>query len=192
MAERQKKYPPHHRTKFVRNQSSRNGAKILAIGVHSTESADVKGWDDLNGLTGWFNNPSSDASAHIGIDGEAHSIRWVPDARKAWTILVLNGNTLNIEFVGRAAQPEVAWEDKQIREGAKWAAYWCRKYGIPPQRGSVRGAGGGQAVISRRGIIRHSDLTNAGVGKHTDPGKQFPMKTFLKYTQWYYEHGWVR
>ena len=192
MASRQKKLPPHHRTKLVRNQSSRNGAKILAIAVHSTESADVRGWDDLNGVGNWFNNPDSDASSHIGIDGEAHSIRYVPDPRKAWTILVLNGNTLNIEFIGRAAQPNSAWEDRQIREGAKWAAYWCLRYGIPPQRGAVRGAGGGQAVISKRGIIRHSDLTHAGVGRHTDPGKQFPMGDFLRMTQWFVKNGWVR
>ena len=191
MAKRQKKYPPHHRTRIVKNQSSRNGAKILAIAVHSTESADVRGWDDLNGVGNWFNNPASQASSHLGIDGEAHSIRYVTDGRKAWTISALNSVTLNIEFIGRAAQPGSAWEEAQIREGARWAAYWCLQYGIPAQRGACR-AKNGQAWISKKGIIRHSDLTAAGIGSHTDPGRQFPMRDFLDKIQWYKKNGWVR
>ena len=190
-SKRTKSAPPHHRTKIVCNQSPRHGAKILAIAVHSTESADVKGWDDLNGVGNWFNNPKSQASSHIGIDGEANSMRWVYDSKKAWTISALNSVTLNIEFIGRAAQPEKAWEEEQIREGARWAAWWCLQYGIPAQRGACR-AKNGQAWISKRGIIRHSDLTHAGIGSHTDPGKQFPMRDFLDKIQYYKKNGWVR
>ena len=189
MASRQKSRPPGHRTRSVCNQSSRNGSRIVAIAVHTTESADVKGWDDLNGITSWFDTPRSQASAHVGIDGEGHSIRWVTDARKAWTILSLNPVTLNIEFVGRAAQPGRAFEEAQWREGARWAAYWCLRYNIPAQRGNVK-ARYGQAMVTRKGIIRHSDLTAAGVGEHTDPGRHFPMAKFLKAAQWYRKHGW--
>lgn len=190
MNRRQRKRPPGHRTRIVCNQSSRLGVPIVAIAVHSTESQDVeRSWDDLDGVGAWFDNPSSQASSHIGIDGDGHSVRWVTDDRKAWTILSLNPVTLNIEFVGRAGQSQDAWEDRQIRVGAKWAAHWCTQHALPAQRGRVA-VRSGQPVITRKGIIRHSDLTDAGIGSHTDPGDAFPLTEFIKQTRHYKRHGW--
>jgi hypothetical protein len=114
----------------------------------------------------------------------------VPSTSKAWTILQLNPVTLNIEFVGRAAQATSAWEEAQLKQGARWAAYWCHRFNIPPTRGAVAN-NHGYPIIARKGIIRHSDLTNAGFGTHTDPGRNFPMGRFLDLLTYYYENGWV-
>lgn len=179
-----------HKVRHVRNQSSRRGAPIQAVAVHSTESQDLPGWDDLNGVGSWFDNSAAQASSHIGIDGEGHSVEWVPADMKAWTILELNPVTLNIEFVGRAAQPAGAWEEHQIKTGAKWTAYWCLKYGIPAQVGAVR-AINGFPVITKKGVIRHKDLTDAGFGTHVDPGPQFPMDDFLSAVKFYKRRGWT-
>src|SRR5215213_10453306 len=102
---RTKTEPPNTTRNYVRNRSSRVFAPIQAVAVHSTESQDLPGTTrDLDGIETWFDNPASQASSHIGIDGDGNSRVWVPAEQKAWTILDLNPVTLNIEFVGRAAQ----------------------------------------------------------------------------------------
>lgn len=191
MAQRQKTEPPKHTTHIVKNQSSRLGAPIQAIAVHSTESQDIPGSTrDLVAIRNWFDNPASEASSHIGVDGEGNSEVWVHSPEKAWTILQLNPVTLNIEFVARAGQSKVAWEDEQYRIGAQWAAYWALKYDIPAARGEVRN-NHGFPIISKKGVIRHKDLTDAGFGSHVDPGPNFDMARFLRYMRYYKRHGWV-
>lgn len=188
---RQKKNPPEHTVHLLeRNFSSRLGEPIQAVALHSTESSDVKAsWDDIHGVRSWFDNPQSQASAHLGIDGDGHTERWVKDADKAWTILTLNPVTLNIEFVGRAAQPKADWERAQLRAGARFTAYWCRKHDIPVRRGAVKNING-RAVVTRTGIILHSDLTAAGFGSHTDPGEDFPIWRFIRMARYYRDNGW--
>lgn len=186
---RTKTRAPSHRTHIVCNQSERRGP-ILAVAVHSTESADLPGTSrDLVAIRNWFDNPASQASSHIGIDGAGNCELWVHSDRKAWTIGAANSFTLNIEFVARAAQPAGAWEEAQIRHGARWLAFWALKYGLPIQEGRVRSVNG-QCVCTRKGVLRHSDVTAAGFGSHTDPGPQFPMTDLMRYARWYRTHGW--
>lgn len=190
MSQRTRTRPPAHKTFLVCNQSERRGP-VLAIAVHSTESQDLPGTtDDLRAIRNWFDNPVSQASSHIGIDGQGNTELWVHSNKKAWTIGAANSFTCNIEFVARAAQGSSSWEKAQVKAGARWAAYWCLKYGLPVQIGNVRNVNG-QCVCSKRGIIRHSDVTAAGFGSHTDPGKAFPMDDFLRYTRYYVQKGWV-
>jgi N-acetyl-anhydromuramyl-L-alanine amidase AmpD len=190
MAARTKTEAPSHSTFLVRNQSQRRGP-ILAIAVHSTESTDIPdSTDDIKSIRHWFDNPASQASSHIGIDGDANTELWVHSNMKAWTIGAANSFTCNIEFIGRAGQPGSAWEEAQIKEGARWAAYWALKYGIPVQKANVRNLNG-LCVCTKRGILRHSDVTAAGFGTHTDPGPQFPMDDFLRYTRYFKQNGWV-
>lgn len=191
MSRRYKDRPPEHSTFNVRNCSSRRGAPIQAIALHSTESQDLPGTtDDLKGIRSWFDNPNSQASSHIGVDGDGHSERWVRAESKAWTILELNPVTLNIEFVGRAAQRSDQWEEAQLKTGAKWAAYWAIRFDLPLQRGALKRING-WPVVNKRGVIRHSDLTAIGFGSHTDPGQNFPMRHFLDLAQFYRRRGWT-
>jgi N-acetyl-anhydromuramyl-L-alanine amidase AmpD len=191
MTTRTKTEPPKHTTHICKNQSSRLGHPILAVAVHSTESADLPFTiKDLTSLDPWFDNRASDASAHVGIDGQANSRMWVHSDRKAWTILDLNSTTFNIEFIARAAQKASEWEEEQIKCGAKWAAYILLHNNLPAQRGAVK-AVNGIGVVSKKGIIRHKDLTDAGIGSHQDPGPTFPMLRFIELTQYYKKNGWV-
>lgn len=190
MSTRTKTEAPNHVSHLVRNQSERRGP-VLAVAVHSTESADIPfSVRDLASIRNWFDNPISDASSHVGIDGQANTEMWVHSDRKAWTIGAANSFTCNIEFVGRAAQTAKEWEEAQIKQGAKWAAYWCLKYGIPAQRGTVRNVNG-LCVCTKKGIITHLDVTRAGFGTHTDPGPTFPLARFIELTQYYKAHGWT-
>jgi N-acetyl-anhydromuramyl-L-alanine amidase AmpD len=190
MAARTKSEPPRHTTHIVSNQSERRGP-VLAVAVHSTESQDIPGsTDDLRAIRNWFNNPDSQASSHVGIDGAGNTEVWVHSNRKAWTIGAANSWTTNIEFIGRAAQPASAWEESQIKQGARWAAYWAIKYGFPIQRGRVANVNG-LCVCTRKGVITHKQVTDAGFGSHTDPGPAFPMDDFLRYAQWFRKNGWT-
>ena len=189
-ARRTKTVAPSHETHLVRNYSERR-APVLAIAVHSTESTDIPGSTvDLGAIRTWFDNPASQASSHIGIDGDGNTELWVHSHHKAWTIGAANSWTLNIEFIARAAQGPALWEDAQIRQGARWAAYWALRYGIPAGNGTVRNVNG-LCVCTRKGVIRHSDVTAAGFGTHTDPGNSFPMADFLRYMAYYKRNGWV-
>lgn len=189
-ARRTKTVAPSHSTHLVRNQSERR-APVLAIAVHSTESQDIPGTTrDLVSIRNWFDNPASQASSHIGIDGQANTELWVHSNRKAWTIGAANSWTVNIEFIARAGQAPGAWEDAQIKQGARWAAYWALKYDIPIQKANCRNVNG-LCVCTKRGIIRHSDVTAAGFGTHTDPGPAFPMDDFLRAARFYKQKGWT-
>jgi N-acetyl-anhydromuramyl-L-alanine amidase AmpD len=196
MAKRYKDRPPAYERHEVRNKSSRNGSPVYGIMCHTTESSDLpRTDDDLNGVGNWFDNTASQASSWIGVDGDGHSHLWVPGAQKAWTMghYDVNAQTLNIEFVGRAAQPRSAWEEAQLKVGAKWAAYAIINYDfvkIDPKnvRRSVLRPGP-RFVTS--GIGRHKDLTDVGIGSHTDPGPEFPMSHFIDLVQYYCKNGWT-
>lgn len=196
MARRYKDRPPDYERFHVQNWSSRNGAKVKGIMCHTTESSDLpRTDDDLDGVQNWFNNPASEASSWIGVDGDANSRLWVPGARKAWTMghRQVNAETLNIEFVGRASQPLASWEEKQVKHGAKWAAYAILNYKfvlIDPDH--VRRCRMNGIEFAVNGIGRHKDLTDQGIGSHTDPGTNFPMHDFIGYTIYYIEHGWTK
>lgn len=190
MATRTKTQPPKHTTHIVRNQSERF-SPVLAVAVHSTESTDIHGSvRDLLAIRNEFDTSSSQASSHIGIDGDANTELWVHSDKKAWTILNANPFTCNIEFIARAAQSSHDWEEAQIKQGARWAAYWGLKYNLPAQRGVVRNLNG-QCVCTKKGVITHLQVTQAGFGTHTDPGPNFPMTEFLQYMRYYKEHGWT-
>lgn len=192
---RTKTRPPEYERHIVQNRSERGGARVRGIMAHTTESAEVPGGDaDLMSVFNWFNNPASQASSHVGIDGEGNSHLWVPSSQKAWTMghREINAETLNIEFIGRAAQPAADWEEKQIKVGAKWAAYWIlnlRSCDIAEHVKRLVMVPG--PSIMTAGLGRHSDLTNVGVGTHTDPGPNFPMSTWMRQTQYYIDNGWT-
>lgn len=186
---RQTEQPPVHTTHIVRNQSERRGP-VLAVCVHDTESVDIPHSSlDIKVIRNWFDNPASDASSQIGVDGDGRSEQWVKSDRKAWACAEGNSFTENIEFIGKASQRPVDWEEEQIKMGAAWAAYWCVHYKLPVQRGNVRNING-LCVCTKKGILRHKDFTDAGFGTHTDPGKTFPMTDFLSATGWYKKNGW--
>jgi N-acetyl-anhydromuramyl-L-alanine amidase AmpD len=72
--------------RIVRNRSSRNGAGVKLIVLHSTEGGNIpKSARDLEGLGSWFDNPQAQASSHIGVDQDGTSARYANDEDKAWT-----------------------------------------------------------------------------------------------------------
>jgi N-acetyl-anhydromuramyl-L-alanine amidase AmpD len=170
----------------VRNQSNRNGTPIDLIVIHSTEGVDIPhSVKDLEGLGGWFDNPDSNASSHVGVDGDGYSAEYVPDDKKAWTCAFYNSRSLNIECIGKAGQLASQWEDRQYEKVAQYIAYWSNKYGIPIRKGTVSKDG----RTTRSGIIRHSDLGRLG-GDHHDPGRNFDLARVNARARVLLRRGW--
>lgn len=153
--------------RYSRNQSSRNGSRILLIVLHDTEGANLPGIRDLEGLGNYFDTGAAQASSHAANDGEGNDARFVPDSRKAWHCAGYNSVSVGLEQIGFASQEQ--WPDKQVRNAAEWVAYWSRLHRIPIQRGRVSN---GQVV--KPGVVLHSELGAIGGGHH-DPGPAYPV-----------------
>lgn len=168
---------PEGRIDYVCNSSSRGGSTPIRVVLHTTESHNRRGRGDVDSIHKWFDTPAAQASSHVVIDMEGHSTTCVADSGKAWTQAAYNPSSLSIEFVGVAAGNE--WTLAGLKKGAKFTAYWCRKYGIP--------------VTWRvhHGICGHKDLGVAG-GGHVDPGPKFPKRRFLALVRYYKRFGWVQ
>lgn len=158
-------------TEIVRNQSSREGARIHGLVLHTTEGSDhPQGMEDLKGLAVEFNNPSSEASAHYGVNIEGRIAQYVKDSAKAWSVCNLNPVTLNLEQVGFAAFSKDEWfkRDRQLRSSAEFLAYGHIHYGVPLRRGKCAGSS-----IIEAGIFQHKDFGIMGSG-HVDCGDGYP------------------
>lgn len=166
----------------VRNQSSRLGVLPSLIVLHATQGKNIPGTADLSGVGVWFNNPQSQASAHVGVDGEGNSARYVPDSAKAWSCAFYNKPSLNIEQIGFSSQ-HADWPDVQLQEVARWIARWSDLHNIPIQAADVTDSG----LIIAKGVIRHEDLGSLG-GAHHDPDEDthtYPLHTVLELARFY-------
>lgn len=158
-------------TRISPNKSARSGSVKLIV-LHSTESTQIEASDaDLAGVASWFANPSAQVSAHVITDSDGHSARCVEDNDKAWHCGVFNSAALGIEQIGRASQ--TSWAQAEADETARWIALWCRRYGIPCQRGAVSGY-----TVTKPGIVTHADLGAAG-GGHSDPGAGYSVDAVI-------------
>lgn len=160
------------------NASSRGGVKPKLIVVHSTESDNINGSSrDLVNMAGYLSRASVQASSHVIIDADGNSARLVADGEKAWTQANLNPHCLSIEQIGRASQK--SWTRDELREAARWIAFWSKKWGIPIRKGKTSGT-----TVLRSGVVRHSDLGAAG-GSHHDPGPGYPLESVLNLAKFY-------
>lgn len=156
----------------VCNQSSRGGAKVRLLVLHSTESDNRAGKADLESIADWFDNPAAQASSHVLTDADGNSARCVPDSEKAWTQAGFNPYCLSVEQIGRASQS--SWDDDELRETARWLARWSREQKVPLVRGAVSGSS-----ITRAGVVTHKQLGAYG-GGHTDPGDGYPVDRVIE------------
>lgn len=159
--------------RIVGNQSSREGGRPKLIVLHTTEGSDDAPTDLLS-LASWFNNPSSQASAHVATDKEGYSVRMVDDEQKAWSVCSYNPYTLNIEQIGFSAFSRDDWfkRDKQLIATARFCAYWSKKYGIPLRHGLASRI---TLAIYKSGVVQHKNLGIVGCG-HVDCGAGYPQR----------------
>ena len=176
---------PYEKVKYLSvNQSERITPVLKLIVIHCTEGQNLPGVTDLQNLGSWFNNPSAQASAHVGVDAQGNSALYVSDTKKAWHCARFNSVSLGIEMIGKTAQK--GWPDAQERKVAKYVAYWSQRHGIPIRKARVDSVNG---IVKRPGVITHRELGMAG-GNHGDPGAGFNMRRVLWLARIYRVKGW--
>lgn len=164
-------------------QSSRQGHVPTLIVLHDTEGGNIPhSHRDLDGLGAFFNRIGTQASAHVGVDRDGNSARWVDDSQKAWSCFpVYNLVTLNIEQVGFATDD---WTSKsveaQLEEVARWCAVWSLRHNIPLRHIT-------HPTPNSRGITQHRALGALG-GSHHDINPKYPVGHVIKRAQYHRMH----
>src|SRR5215217_8587505 len=156
------------------NSSSRNGAKVIWLAVHTTE-----GFMTVQGLRDWKAWPGS---SHASSD--ATGALWgpeqgfVPYSRMAWTLR--NGNPIsdNIEQCAWARWTRAEWlaRPKLLDATARWLADRHKAQPWIPLRRLT------DDEIRRKvpGVLGHGDYSRAtGDGTHWDPGPNYPWDVVL-------------
>lgn len=151
-------------------QSSREGARIHGLVLHTTEGSDNPSGDaDLRNLGALFH--SEEASAHIGVNVAGRFGRYVEDSAKAWAVCNFNSVTLSLEQIGFAGFTKAQWFKRhdQLHGAAEFLVYSHIHYGVPLEPGEVSGS-----AIVKAGIFQHKDLGISGSG-HVDCGSGYPQ-----------------
>jgi hypothetical protein len=152
-------------------QSSREGARIHGLVLHTTEGSDNPTGDaDLKQLGSIFHN--EEASAHLGVNVHGRFGRYVEDSAKAWAVCEFNSVTLSLEQIAFAAYDKHTWmthRHDQLHGAAEFLAYGHTHYGVPLEPGQCSGA-----AITRPGVFQHKDLGIMGSG-HSDCGSGYPQ-----------------
>ena len=150
--------------RIVRSRSSRGGARPKLIVLHTTESHNRPGVEDLLSLADWFD--TAPASSHKAVDRSGNVITLVPDDEEAWTQCYFNPVSLSIEQVGFSAYDRAHWiRDYHLglRAVARELARWHLRHGIPLRHST------------RLGVCQHKHLLSVGCG-HADCGPDYPEK----------------
>jgi hypothetical protein len=171
-------------THITAHQSSREGARVHGLVLHTTEGGDAPGGSppaDLVTLGSVFDG--EEASAHLGVNVRGQFARYVPDEAKAWAVCNYNAMTLSLEQIAFARFTEEEWFDRheQLKGAAIFLQYGHERYGVPLEKGKVSGG-----AIVKDGVFQHKDLGIMGCG-HVDCGPGYPEGYVILLAQYYAE-----
>lgn len=170
-------------THLTSHSSSREGARIHGLVLHTTEGGDAPSGSppaDLVTLGNVFDG--EEASAHLGVNVRGEFGRYVEDAAKAWAVCELNSVTLNLEQIAFAHFGHDEWmrdRHPQLHGAAEFLVYGHVHYGVPLQKGACAGAS-----ITRAGIFQHKDFGIMGSG-HVDCGPGYPQGYVTELAQFF-------
>lgn len=153
--------------------SSRNGARVIWIAVHTAEGA-----TSAANLKAYFDRASTQASSHAIADDNVLWEALVPYDRASWTLRNGNSRSDNLEITGFARWSRAEWLNHMgmLRNTAQWIRNRCLARGIPMVKLSPADVRAGKA-----GVIGHVDYTNGtGDGTHWDPGPNFPWDLVMQ------------
>lgn len=155
------------------NSSSRNGAQVIWLGVHTTEG--MMRVQTLRDWTGWPGSSHAASDETGALWGPEQG--FVPYDRAAWTLRSANPISENIEQCGWAKWTREEWLSRPLMldATARWLAERSRARGIPLRRLT-------HAEIRARvpGVLGHGDYSIAtGDGTHWDPGPGYPWDVVL-------------
>lgn len=156
--------------------SSRNGAKVRLLAVHTTEG--VRTCPDLLAFfeREYKDNPDTAGSSHAGACDTCQS-EFLSYDRAAWTLRSGNLVSDNIELCGMAAWSRAEWlrHMTMLDGAAQWLAKRAKARGIPLVKLTPADVAAG-----RSGVIGHADWTTGmHDGSHWDPGPSFPWDLLM-------------
>lgn len=160
-----------------RNHGGQRAQTDLVV-MHSMESGEDPTVAER--VAAWFAGATSpQVSVHALVDSDS-IVQGMPDDVIAWHAAGVNLRSVGIEQAGRAEQTRAQWLDdfsqRTITNAADIAAYYCKRYNIPPVFVSAAEINAG-----KRGITTHAEVCKATGkgGGHWDPGPNYPMDQFL-------------
>jgi hypothetical protein len=162
-----------------RNFTRANRTTVDNIVIHTIEIVEASFSADRTAA--WGAGPNAPrASWHACFDDDS-TIECVPQEHVAWAAPGLNRRGIQLEHAGFARQSADEWFDpfsrRMLKRSAIYAAAACKRWSIPVVFVDAAGLARGE-----RGITTHYQVTK-GPGKgrtnHTDPGRGFPMSTYL-------------
>lgn len=172
-----------HPTINKRVKGATHGAQTpKRIIIHSTESLNRPGMVDVLAIPAFWQRQGKGYNAHLIIDGEGLTVKGAYDKQVCWAVAGGNTGSLHIELIGSASFTALQWKkcDVGLKQAAKWCAYWCETHNIPI------------LLSTSRGICTHGMMSAAyGISDHTDPGKNFPLKEFIRRVRYYHKEGWL-
>jgi hypothetical protein len=158
------------------NHSSRNGARVRLVVLHTTEGA-----RDVASLGAYFQRVSN-ASYHGAMDDQRFE-SYVNYSEASWSILGANPFSDNAAFCAFASWDRTEWlrHGRMLDLGAAWVADRCMARNLPIRRLSLpEVAAAARDPRHPGGVIMHRDYTWAtGDGTHTDCGNGLPWDVIL-------------
>jgi hypothetical protein len=160
--------------------SSRNGAEVIWLAVHTAEGPTDELPDDpaldsgsARQLLRYFQRDDVLASSHAIADDDLLLDDLVPYSRASWTLRGGNPRSDNIELCGMAGWTRAQWlkHPGLLNNCARWLASRAKGRGWHSLKFI-----GTQGVRDREtGVIGHVNYTEGtGDGTHWDPGPGFP------------------
>lgn len=157
---------------------------VRVIVIHSMESSETT--KTAENVARYFATTNVKASAHLCIDSDS-IVQCVLDNDVAWAAPGCNGDGLQVELAGRAAQTSAEWLDpfgvKMLDLAANAVAQYCLKYNLP-----VKHLSNEELKRGERGIVGHAQVSRVyRKSTHTDPGDGFPYLYFIERVKHFYE-----
>jgi N-acetyl-anhydromuramyl-L-alanine amidase AmpD len=167
---------------FMENLHYRKGRldKVRILVIHTAETPKKAGM--ARSIMSYNQRRKDKVSCHEAVDNK-EVIAGVRPYDTSWTTGVINSYSYSYELAGRASQTKKEWADEfntaMLGLLAKRVAEAAVCWDIP-----VRKIGPLGLKMKKAGICGHVDATLAfQPGGHTDPGKSFPWKKFIKMVQ---------
>jgi hypothetical protein len=142
---------------------------IRKIVIHIAEGS-------YSGTIGWFKNCAAGSSAHYVVGRRGGVAQCVRDEDIAWHAgwWATNKHSIGIEHAGYTNNPN-SFTRRMYRASARLSARCCKKYRIP---------------IDRSHIIGHKQVpgcsySGGGAGCHTDPGRYWNWKKYMRLVRYY-------
>lgn len=164
------------RFRALRSSGSRPDSAVKWIVLHSTEGGTAES------VARYFASTKAQGSAHLVVD-DADCYRCLGNTVIPWAAPSANEAGFHIEQCGFAKWDAALWSRhwRTLERAAYKTALHCVHFGIPPQFLVA-------AELRRElhGVTTHAECTRAFGGDHTDPGRLWPRRSFMRRVQEYH------